>query len=73
MIDRRPGGTAAIDLLGSGTSGGGELVHAPPILDLLRGHLEPEFLLQRPGHRAAHRVRSLAIQKIRSQMKSTMS
>jgi hypothetical protein len=57
MIDRRPGGTAAINLSGSDSSGCGELVHAPPVLDLLRGHLEPEFLLQRPGHRAAHRVR----------------
>ena len=57
MIDRRPSGTAAISLSASGASGGGEFVHAPPILDLLRGHLEPELLLQGPGHRAAHRVR----------------
>ena len=57
MIDRRPGGTAAIDFSGSCASGGGEFVHAPPILDLLRGHLEPEFLLEGPGHGAAHRVR----------------
>ena len=56
MIDRRPNGTAVIKLSGSGASGGREFVHAPPVLDLLRGHFEPEFLLQRPGHRAAHRV-----------------
>lgn len=42
---------------GSGASGGREFVYASPILDLLRRHLEPEPLLQRPGHRPADRVR----------------
>ena len=56
MIDRRPGETAIINLLESDASGGREFVHAPPVLDLLGGHLEPELLFQRPGHRAPDRV-----------------
>jgi len=52
----RPNGAAVMFWSGALASVGREFVDPPPILDLLRGDVEAQLLLQRPGHRAAHRV-----------------
>ena len=51
-----PAGRQPLTLWGSGASGGREFVHARPVLDLLRGDLEPELLLQRAGHGTTNRM-----------------